>query len=367
MVIKLSLKSFFKANKLLSVTFLSLMIICFISLLFGINYGYCNSDFYNRYESKQKTYIINQIRPNKEISKSISTFIENNKSNLDYIYIYCNDVYYDANSQINNQINMEIKLFQYIIDELNNGLKAYYGKSFSQEDIENGNKKIILSSQFGKEFIGKEINIFNDVYEVIGIADSNYIPLNSVNITDNEEKVNEIVIGISKIIKDNRKRDEFNNYMKNTFPFGRVITPDEDYKTIIDYLPMLIPTLLVVVICIINLGFLYVFFIKKKKRSLDIYKLCGASKYECIKILIVEFIILVTLSFISSSIIYKIIMIIAFPKVTLSEMINVGLCVYDTLSIFRMIVIYLMVLFITTLLFLPQIVKSINNEAMVEE
>ena len=54
-------------------------------------------------------------------------------------------------------------------------------------------------------------------------------------------------------------------------------------------------------------------------------------------------------------------------KVTLSEMINVGLCVYDTLSIFRMIVIYLMVLFITTLLFLPQIVKSINNEAKVEE
>lgn len=372
MIIKLSLKSFFKVNKLLSITFLSLMIICFVALLFGINYGYCNSDFYNRYESKQKTYIINQIRPNKSIAESIKDFTEDNINNLDYMYVHCQEIYYDQNEIYNendienNQKYIDIKLFKFCVEEMNEVLRAWYGKSFTQEDIKAGKKKIILSSDFSKEFIGKEISLFNDAYEVIGIADSNYIPLNSVNISGNEEKVQSIEIVISNIIKDNKERDKFNNYLKNTFSFGKVNSPDEDYKTIIDYIPMLIPTVLVVIIGLTNLGFLYVFFIKKKKRSLDIYKLCGASISDCIKIMTGEFLVLVTLSFVLSSLIYKTIMIIAFPKVTLSEMVSVGLCVYDTLSIFRIILIYLIVVIITSLLFIPHIIKLINNDLKVK-
>lgn len=370
MILKLSLKSFFKTNKLLSISFLVLMVICFVALLFGINYGFCNSDFYNRYESKQKLYIIDRISPNDNIKNSIEEFIETNKHNLDYIYVNCqcsNYELFDENhdlynkENINNDSIIDIKLFNFFIPELNDLLKSYYGESFTEEDIKSGAKKIILSEDFDKSLIGSKIRIFNDYYEVIGISSVAYIPLNSVDISTNKETIKNIEIVISSIIKNNDERETFNDYLRKTFTFCKVIVPTEDYKTIWDYIPMLIPTILVVLIGLFNLGFLYAFFINKRKKNIAIYQICGASRYECFKVLTFELLTIVTLTFALSITLYKVIMLTIFPKTTLAEMTEVGLCVYDTLNIVRISFIYLMLLFTTLIVFLPYIIKSNRN------
>lgn len=57
-MVLLSLKSFFSSNKVLSAAFSILMIVCLVGGLFGINYTYCNVDFYNDYQSTQKNYSV---------------------------------------------------------------------------------------------------------------------------------------------------------------------------------------------------------------------------------------------------------------------------------------------------------------------
>ena len=267
----------------------------------------------------------------------------------------------DNKENINNDSIIDIKLFNFFIPELNDLLKSYYGESFTEEDIKSGAKKIILSEDFDKSLIGSKIRIFNDYYEVIGISSTAYIPLNSVDISTNKETIKNIEIVISSIIKNNVERETFNDYLRKTFMFCKVIVPTEDYKTIWDYIPMLIPTILVVLIGLFNLGFLYAFFINKRKKNIAIYQICGASRYECFKVLTFELLTIVTLTFVLSITLYKVIMLTIFPKTTLAEMTEVGLCVYDTLNIVRISFIYLMLLFTTLIVFLPYIIKSNKN------
>ena len=281
MVVFLNLKSFFSSNKILAVAFSVLMVVCLVGGLFGVNYVYCNVEVYNRYFSQQNTYkIVNHAL---ETQKSLNEFMQKYKECFSLALASYHEV-------LNGE---EAEIFTYIFaDESVNKMFAERGRTFTEEEVHSGAKKILLKSS-DVSVIGEMVRLGEEEYEVIGLSDKNIIPYYSMR-----ESIKVETIELSTLEPFlGRDRENLREDLQTMF-FGMEIEfPEEDTKSFLDFAPMMIPTFILIFLGFVNLSFLYFYFLRMRKRQYAIFRIGGASMYKIFCICLAEIVLLFSSAF----------------------------------------------------------------------
>lgn len=361
MILFLSLKSFFSANKILSVAFSVLMVVCLAGGLFGVNYVYCNVDFYNEYVSTQKNYTL--YNTGTDVIEPVSALLEKYADKIAYAIAFHTDLYTNEEGESEE---IETQALIYVSEDYFPAVAAAYGRMLTADELKNGEKKIILEYTLAADWIGKTVTVFGEDYEVVGLAGtgSQYkymIPFFSLR---DGRAIERIQIVLTAPFGTKAEKQAFYDDLCAIFPRLRIDAPDnEDTKSIFDYAPMLLPTAILIVLGFINLGFLYVYFIKMRKMQYSVFRIGGASVPRIFVLYLGEVLLLYTAAFIVAAAVFKIIMALFFSapaSVVVAEI--VGASVYDCMSFLRCLGVYFLLAVLLAVAFLPSLIKTLLSD-----
>ncbi len=140
-------------------------------------------------------------------------------------------------------------------EEYHNNFFAAYGQTLSQQDIVDGEAKIVLDSEkFDNSWIGKEVDIGGKTFEVIGLCPGeNYVPFYAL---DDSSLIKQLTIILERPLTSSCDKESFKRFLAISFSQQRIIAPEStDTKSIFDFSPMMLPTIILVVLGFLNLSF----------------------------------------------------------------------------------------------------------------
>ncbi len=281
MIIFNNLKSLIKKDKLFFVLLVSIFTVTTIAILFICDFY--DSVIYNSKKNNTEIRTYTFICSNENINNNIELLFKSNNSNIENIYAVLEN-------------NKDTILAKY---NLNENTKIEVGSYFSNEKA----KEILLPSEASKKYrIGKEYIIQDVKYKIVGkgIGDFYEIPYKSLENTDT-------INSISLILRFNLSNKEIENTLnsaKKIFNVKDIVFPDE--SNIIDtssFVKELLILAIVVILCLLNISFVFIGILERRKKQIGILFILGSSKKRIIRSYITEVVCIITPSFIICSLV----------------------------------------------------------------
>lgn len=368
----LNLKNFFTRNRLLAGAFMLLLVVCLGGALFGVNYIFCNIDSYNIYMSEQNTYRFTVYGKDgggtasfvREASEQfgndlLTAYAEFTNTSPSPVPL----VGEDGETQIRYD---EIMAVADMSDELFSAY-AVLGDMFTREQIESGSKVVMLaSSVYDPEYLGQTYFVNGEAFTVIGFSpQETMVPLYAM---DNTSGVNLYSIAFTYHPDDAEIETLRRAFAAAGGDYDRfsVIVPAEDTVAFMDYLPMLVPTFVLVLLGFVNLNYLYTYFVRMRERMYAVFRLCGAGQGKVLGLFLAEAFFLFTAAFLVGLLAYKIIMPLLYDASFLALM-QSGLLLADRLGFGRWACVYLASAACFALAFVPALVRAARADAVVRQ
>lgn len=352
MLLFLSLKSFFVKSRLLSGAFSLLLAACLCGGIFGLNYAFCSAEYYNRYLSDMLLYEV--CAPTKDIKSSARAFIDE----------YSQDICFAEAEYLADTDGVELAFSAVIYSDGDfiENLSAVYGSALAVGDIASGARKVMLPhGEFSPDIIGDSVTIAGVEYEVTGLSLDGYIPLFALEDGQSVEKVN---ILLNDPIKGAEAEAAFCAELSDIFGAYEVSSPDsENFQSVFDYIPTLLPTLFLVLLGFVNLGFLYIYFVKLRARQYSVYRICGAGVREIFGLFSKEILTLYTAAFAVAACVYKLTAAAAFaPDMSFGESVGEGVIIIDCMSPIRYLAVYAFLAALLLLSFAPFLFRAVRKD-----
>lgn len=357
MVLFLNLKSFFKSDKLLSAVFSVMMVVCLVGALFGINYVQCTVDFYNEYETSNKQYTV--YTNGQDAAHCVRTFLNEYADKTDYVYA-------EIPLQLEDQ-PVKLQAIAHLSDRQFAMLSVSYGTPLSMSDISEGAPKIMLDAvYFDISFLGQTVAAGGTDCRVVGMGSGNYSTFFSIS---NMTAVERISIVMMSPVYSDETREEFTRYLSETFEGMRVVAPDNvNFMSIFDFAPMLLPTVVLVFLGFVNLAFLYVYFIKIRKKQYAVFRLSGASALNVFLMFAGEILTLFTGAYLISVAGYKALAALFFDGTSSIESMTLsGIAVFDSMNFLRYLAVYLSLAVLFVVAFIGPLLKTVRSDIVVRE
>lgn len=237
----------------------------------------------------------------------------------------------------------------------------------SLKEISIGAPKICLNAnEYDTSSLGKYVTISDMEYEVIGLsANDNIISYFSLKESVSPTRINII---LDKPFKTAEEKEAFKDDLYSIFEGSQIVAPEsDDTKSIFDFAPMMLPTIILILLGFINLSFLYIYFIKIRRNQYAVYRISGASIYRIFGLFVAEILLLFTAAFAISLLIFKITAAkIAIPDSVIAAAF-VGATVSDRMSLLRCAAVYGILASLFILSFIPIIIKTLRSDITVNE
>lgn len=344
-----NIRSFMSNNKTIFVIFMLLLISSLCGIFFIVNFVnnivIANS---NDFE-KERTYIVSVDNLNREqkmdtlISEKLEVILVSVLFNNDGAVIRAD--YYNKNSFVNN---------------------VSFGKWFSEEDIIEGNNKVVLPNypylsknqnfdSYDKYEIGDSYYINGISYDVIGLGILSelvyQIPYNSIPSIWSFSAITIVVDDY----KTTEEIENFSTYLGNLFNGTMVEIPTEATRISLwkDYLSELILIIGIMSLGIFNLVYLYTYILDTRKKEIAINRILGCTKLSAIASFYWESFLLTSFAFLLSVIIFK------YGVLLLLK--GQGSLFMDTLTFSRYLIVYVIYIVIFSVVFLPTIIYYVKK------
>ena len=220
------------------------------------------------------------------------------------------------------------------------------GRFFSDDEIENGDEVMIIVG-IGTEL--KSMTYDNTNFKVIG----SYAPNNMANgyLTQKSLIKNNIIPTTYSIVFDKelsvQEIKEYKKELEELFPEFKIETTmdyiSENAPVMLDFENICL--LLMVVAAIISCAYLYSFILQMRVNKIYIFKLCGASPGNLMKIFVSEMIALLIMQFGVAFIIFRVILINVLKKYDVAF--------YYGYSRIHVIIAFLIIFVLCLLIFIP--------------
>lgn len=275
MLLFLNLKTLAKK---MSIYFVMIVLVLFFTIIGAIvvyNYYLISASEKDYYREKERSYSLS-VEPF-YIDEKLDMLLEIHHSDIQRIYVTVRN-------------NNDYILSNYF-GESSMAFKVQLGHFF---DGNSTNQILIPASiQNGADYIGKTYTVGSEKFQVIGIssADVYEIPYQSLKIKDHIEQV---VVVAKSSLKENVKEALVNN-MKYIFQTEQIGMPSPTVKQemSIDYFI----TFGIILLGILNISYIYISVMEKRKKQQAIFYILGCSKPKLISLYLFEILIIITVVF----------------------------------------------------------------------
>lgn len=233
--------------------------------------------------------------------------------------------------------------------------KISIGSYFDINDSSNSDNNIVISSEgYFVYDIGEKYIINGESYNIIGISsDTNYyIPYKTL-VNNNLP-----ITGINIILKNeisNDKADTFASYLASIFDTEKVYVPKIEYGNAVNYYNFLMVFLgLVFALSILNFVYIYRYILDKRKKQYAIFRIYGCTKLRGIFMYTAEALIISTVSYIFTSLLYVFVFI---RIISMIDKFTVLALNFESLCI--VYIVYIIVLFCVVI---PTIIKASTKD-----
>lgn len=264
--------------------------------------------------------------------------------------------YYENNSSVNyvcGYLDSDEGYMGFFITDEKENLKKFSeqykpmkGRFFSDDEIENGDEVMIIVG-IGTEL--KSMTYDNTNFKVIG----SYAPNNMANgyLTQKSLIKNNIIPTTYSIVFDKelsvQEIKEYKKELEELFPEFKIETTmdyiSENAPVMLDFENICL--LLMVIAAIISCAYLYSFILQMRVNKIYIFKLCGASPGNLMKIFFSEMIALLIMQFGVAFIIFRVILINVLKKYDVAF--------YYGYSRIHVIIAFLIIFVLCLLIFIP--------------
>ena len=302
-----NIKSFIKTEKMIFI----LVLICIVVSSFIINFSYGLYQNYHviKEEEESELYEIeipfkNDLNGNyadkktlKEVLLSFSDLL-NDSIDLYYVPIYCDDIPEEYGRVVTrfDIRNSKIVPCEILKENMLTFGTLISGDYFTEEQESNGeNVAIVLNDLTSTDSITRQLMINDDEisfqgknYKIIGFQDLSIlmIPFDSL---DNNTPVESLLLNFVKPLTRSQY-DEIKE--KISMSFGDLaeipeldIPESENYYL---YNTIILISVLIAVLAAINFTVLYKYILSKRTKALSIFRICGCSKYEALRMFLSE-------------------------------------------------------------------------------
>lgn len=359
----LNLKNFFTRNRLLAGAFMLLLVVCLGGALFGVNYIFCNIDSYNIYMSEQNTYSVT-ARGGERTNGVVEAAIEEFGQDLFLAFTeFSNETRSPVDKEDGTARYDDITAIAYYSDEYG-AMLAEAGGMFTRDQLAGRDKIVILDSGvYDSSYLGQKYILNGEEFTVEGFSSGNFVPLFALE--------NSFAESYTLSFGRRLSEEEIESLRQASISLnsgGECILniPEEDSVSFLDYLPMLVPTFVLVLLGFVNLNYLYTYFVRMRERMYAVFRLCGAGQGKVLGLFLAEAFFLFTAAFLAGLLAYKLIMPVLFDASLLS-MLQSGLLISDRLGFGRWACVYLVSAACFALAFVPALVRAARADAVVRQ
>ena len=359
----LNLKNFFTRNRLLAGAFMLLLVVCLGGALFGVNYIFCNIDSYNIYMSEQNTYSVT-ARGGERTNGVVEAAIEEFGQDLFLAFTeFSNETRSPVDKEDGTARYDGITAIAYYSGEYG-AMLAEAGGMFTRDQRAGRDKIVILDSGvYDSSYLGQKYILNGEEFTVEGFSSGNFVPLFALE--------NSFAESYTLSFGRRLSEEEIESLRQASISLnsgGECILniPEEDSVSFLDYLPMLVPTFVLVLLGFVNLNYLYTYFVRMRERMYAVFRLCGAGQGKVLGLFLAEAFFLFTAAFLAGLLAYKLIMPVLFDASLLS-MLQSGLLISDRLGFGRWACVYLASAACFALAFVPALVRAARADAVVRQ
>lgn len=247
-----------------------------------------------------------------EVKAKLSDYCKNNDK-VDYAYAFVES----------DEINSICVLYneKSVLNNFSKNNKAIEGRFFTEEEIENG-ENVIISVGMGTD---KKSVIIDDIeYDVIGCYGKNgitngYIPLNTV-LNNGIYPLRYVIQYKDKLSISQIKLNK--TELQNILPQVKIMTNLDHYA---EEAPLSLDfenvcLVLMAMVSILSCVFLYLFLIQMRINQMNIFKICGATTFQLLKIYVFELLILLATQFLFAFVIFRLVLVSALKKYDIAFM-----------------------------------------------
>ncbi|NLL05435.1 MAG: ABC transporter permease [Clostridiaceae bacterium] len=375
--IKFVLKDYlymFRNERVIISTFFLGLIISYFSLAYLYSYYNGIRDSQEKYEYTTKTYKINTCEENVELSKKELEDIFINNSNLPHIKelkLICNSNLIIAEHEHKhdencghideNEVNREKQKNIVIVANHPYSVKRYIHQGGYFQDNDNSDQIIVSTSVFDEELFRDTVNIVGKYYElgnkkfkivgVDGMLANNMFEIPYNDFLKDKYKVSMINIIFEKRLSG-KQQAVFEKLTEKLLPNSILSIPPVHNKQIYStFITNIAIAVIIVILAVINLMYLFVYLLERKRNEFIIHRIYGATKIDILFMQIFEYAILNVSSFTVAVIIFKV-----FDNLVLKR---IGITTIVKASDLTLIFVFLM--FISVLSMIKSSVKFANT------
>ncbi|MBQ7307073.1 MAG: ABC transporter permease [Clostridia bacterium] len=229
-----------------------------------------------------------------DINEKFDNLVNQDKSNIKYIrtVTFIDYTYYYSYIYNTSEINVSL------------------GRTFTEEEIKNGEKVVIAQSlPYDPNAVG-DIKIINgEEYKVIGLRGVNYyLPFNSI---EDKSFINYIEIEL----KDRMEEKDLNiliERVNENLPCNILVEPNPENNTLRRFFTM--ATIIILSIGVINMLYLYKVILDSRLKTLGLFRIYGFTKLKTILYIYFELLIFLLISIILGVSIYSIVSGLSFES-----------------------------------------------------
>lgn len=309
MLFKISIKNIilsFKKNKLLMIMMMLAFVVSLITLIYVIVKLDCGCDILDNSKFKLSRITLDNRQTNYSIDELISYANKYNCNYKDYkvkkFYGYIQSPDIDLACVISNE--------QKYFDDIRKSKTAYKGRMLTSDEISNGSNVFVTCNYF---LNSDSINIDGHKLSLVGCMPENdisngFIPLNTVK--KNQFELFRFCIEYNKDINLN----DFKSLKKDiekAFPDMDAKNSMEIFSTggneslNFDNLCLILMSVVSVFAC----GYMYVYIIQRRIRQIKIMKICGATPFDNLAIMMGEVIIIAVSQIVFSFLIFRFVLV----------------------------------------------------------
>lgn len=369
MILLWNLKNFFTRNRWLAVAFMLLLVVCLAGTLFGVNYIFCNMDAYNMYLTEQNSYQVSGVNGGgnelgsllrrvadqygDELFMATAEFVNRSPSAEPLVEE-------DGTSERYDTITAVFQISETILQSVRGGSEEL----LSIGQVERGEKVILLDPEiYGSEYAGKTYLLNGEAFRVVGFSTlGNMVSFYALEDTDTIADLT-LTMSLSRRLSE-QEIDGLDKALRTQLDNVCIRIPQEDVLSFWDFLPALVPTLILVAFGFINLSFLYTYFVSMRRRTYGVLRLCGAGSGRIFFLFLGEALSLFTGAFIVALAVFKIVMPF-MDDLCIAAAAQTGVLLSDRMMFGRWIILYAVAAGLFTFSFLPSMVRALRVDTVV--
>lgn len=270
--------------------------------------------------------------------------------------------------RINKVSSVELVRFLQDSDQSENGWDVYgmyvvgspilyLGRTFSKEEIENSQNKVIVSNLRQSSLkVGDVLEYGEEKFDVVGLSFEirHFLPYNPKRLESTKFDYLDITL---KNAPSKKAKDEITNIIKDAFPELDIDPPIESEDNTDPLLACLLFGLFF--LTVINILLVYNYIIEQRIKAIKITQICGATKFYCVRLFLLEILAITVAVYIPIAILSTLLM-PALLKFVTNANLTYAMSIYSYLKIFAVYI------FTIILLFAPKLIKSINFISITE-